>query len=131
MAIHLEPYEGRDITMLREDLIWFMGRFNASPALQRVQGRPVFYGGRKREEWPLPAFGVSQWNGGGQRWYRRGRAAVPPPSGGVCSRMYAAPAKGPTVHPSLLVCIACAGAAPAVPAVQVVEVCYLWIRGGS
>ena len=44
VAVHLEPYEGRTLPGLREDLIWWFARYNSSSALQRsFDGRPVFY----------------------------------------------------------------------------------------
>ncbi|GBF90343.1 hypothetical protein Rsub_02449 [Raphidocelis subcapitata] len=43
LAFHLEPYQGRTVESVREDLAELNERFGASPALLRAGGRPVFF----------------------------------------------------------------------------------------
>lgn len=43
VAIHLEPYVGRNATTVREDLAHLAARCGAAPALLRLGGRPLFF----------------------------------------------------------------------------------------
>ena len=43
VCLHLEPYEGRSVASVREDLAHLHARFGAHPGLHRAQGRPCIY----------------------------------------------------------------------------------------
>lgn len=43
LAFHLEPYEGRTVQTVREDLQHLMDAYGSSPALLRIRGLPVYY----------------------------------------------------------------------------------------
>jgi len=43
VAFHLEPYEGRSAGSVAEDVQYLERRFGNSSALQRIEGRPVYY----------------------------------------------------------------------------------------
>eukprot|EP00878_Enallax_costatus_P018118 GHUV01019063.1.p1 GENE.GHUV01019063.1~~GHUV01019063.1.p1 ORF type:complete len:407 (+),score=86.88 GHUV01019063.1:159-1379(+) len=43
IAFHLEPYEGRTVATIREDIHHLMERYNKSTALLHVGGKPVYF----------------------------------------------------------------------------------------
>jgi glycoprotein endo-alpha-1,2-mannosidase len=43
IALHLEPYHGRDVGAVREDIVYLRRRYGRHASWQHIDGRPVYY----------------------------------------------------------------------------------------